>query len=136
MKTKVRWIEGMRFIGETDSGHLVVMDAPKESGGENLAPSPMTILLTTLGGCTGMDVVSILKKMKEKVANFSIEIGAQRREEHPRIFSEIEMVYKFQGEDLNRENIEKAVKLSFEKYCSVGAILKFSCPVKYRIEII
>lgn len=135
MKAMVKWIEGLKFIGETDSGHLVVMDAPKESGGENLAPSPMALLVTILGGCTGMDVVSILKKMREKLNNFSIEINAQRREEHPRIFSEIEMVYKFQGENLNRQNVEKAVNLSFEKYCSIGAILKLSCPIKYRIEI-
>jgi putative redox protein len=136
MRAEVRWIEGLKFLGKTDSGHTIVMDSPEESGGENLAPTPMEITLSALGGCTGMDVISILKKMREEVSDFLIVINAERRTEHPRVFSAIELVYRFRGKNLKRENLEKAVKLSYEKYCSVGAMLKISCPITYKIEVI
>ncbi len=135
MKAIVKWIGGLEFVSESGSGHALVMDAPLVSGGRNLAPSPMEVVLSALGACSGMDVVSILEKMREDLSQFSIEINAERKEDHPRVFSKVEMVYKFRGKGLNSENIEKAVKLSFEKYCSVGRMLKLACPITYRIEI-
>ncbi len=135
MECAVKWIGGMTFVGKTNSGHTVVMDAPQESGGENLAPTPMELLLIALGGCTGMDIVSLLKKMREDLTEFVIQINGERQEEHPRIYKKIDLVYKFQGKDLNKKNIEKAVSQSFDKYCSVGAMLKLACPITYRIEI-
>jgi Predicted redox protein, regulator of disulfide bond formation len=95
----------------------------------------MEILLMALGGCTGMDVVSILRKMHTQFDQFEIEIRGEKTEEHPRIYKKIELVYKFKGEEIKEENVEKAVRLSQEKYCSVSAMLRKSAEVTHRIEI-
>jgi putative redox protein len=131
----VEWKDKMRFEGKADSGHTVVMDAVPEVGGEDKGATPMEILLMALGGCTGMDVVSILRKMHTQFDQFGIEIKGEKTEEHPRIYKKIELVYKFKGEGIKEENVEKAVRLSQEKYCSVSAMLRKSAEVNYKIEI-
>jgi len=129
----VEWKDKMRFKGKADPGHTVVMDVGVE--GANKGATPMEILLMALGGCTGMDVVSILRKMHTQFDQFEIEIRGEKTEEHPRIYKKIELVYKFKGEEIKEENVEKAVRLSQEKYCSVSAMLRKSAEVTHRIEI-
>jgi Predicted redox protein, regulator of disulfide bond formation len=129
----VEWKDKMRFKGKADPEHTVVMDAGVE--GANKGATPMEILLMALGGCTGMDVVSILRKMHTQFDQFEIEIRGEKTEEHPRIYKKIELVYKFKGEEIKEENVEKAVRLSQEKYCSVSAMLRKSAEVTHRIEI-
>lgn len=135
METLVKWIGEMKFVGIAPSGHIVAMDSPQESGGANLAPSPMELVLCACGACTGMDVVSFLKKMREDLTALTIQISAQRQKEHPRVYTKIDLVYKLKGRNLNKENIAKAVRLSLDKYCSVAAMLKPACPISYKIEL-
>ncbi|ABQ46037.1 MULTISPECIES: OsmC family protein [Thermotoga] len=133
---QARWIGNMMFHVRTDSNHDVLMDAKEEVGGKDAAPRPLELVLTGLMGCTGMDVVSILKKMKviDQMKDFRIEIEYERAEEHPRIFTRVHLkyIFKFDGEP-PKDKVEKAVQLSQEKYCSVSAILKCSSKVTYEI---
>ncbi len=136
MKTKVNceWINDMAFdasIGE----HHIIMDADESVGGQNMGARPKPLLLAALGGCSGMDVVSILKKMHVELQSFRMEIEGELTSEHPKYYSEINVVYHFNGANLDREKLEKAVSLSQEKYCGVSAQLKLGIPVNYRIEI-
>ncbi len=130
---RVRWIENLKFIAKGSSGHSIILDTKKEFGGEETAPSPMEYILFGLGGCTGMDVVSILKKMNYKIEEFCIDIEAERKEEHPKIYKNIKIIYKIKG-DIPIEKIEHAVKLSQEKYCSVSAMLSKSTTIEYEIK--
>ena len=129
----VEWKDKMHFEGKSSAGHTAVMDTIPEVGGEDKGATPMEILLMALGGCTGMDVVSILRKMHTHFDHFEIEIKGEKMKEHPRVYKEIELIYKFKGEGIKEENVEKAVKLSQEKYCSVSAML--GVKKTYRIEI-
>ena len=131
---KVIWKEGIHFEGIADE-HTVHMDGRPEAGGENRGISPMRLLLIALGGCTGMDVISILKKMRQDVTHFEIELAGPRASEHPRVYTQIEIVYRLRGRNLARDMVEKAVRLSEEKYCSAGAMLKQAAPIITRIEI-
>ncbi len=136
MKAELVWNEGLRFIGITNSNHAVVLDSKKDVGGFESAPSPMELLAISLMGCTAMDVISILKKMREEVVDFRIFFEGKRAEEHPKVFTEIKLIYQFKGKNLKYENVEKAVKLSQEKYCSVSHMLKKAAKVEYEIKII
>lgn len=117
------------------SGHKLIIDAADKVGGENLGPRPKQLLLAGLIGCTGMDVVSILRKMKVKYDDFKIEVQAEEAEDHPKVYKKIHLIYKFKGENLPLSNIERAVSLSQEKYCGVSAMLKKAAPVTYDIVI-
>ncbi|RKX69859.1 hypothetical protein DRP53_06930 [candidate division WOR-3 bacterium] len=134
MKAKVIWQDGLRFLGVARD-RAIIIDTKKELGGFESAPAPMELLLLSLGACTGMDVISILKKMKVGVKGFEIEIIGEQREEHPKYFTSITLVYRFFGTDLPIDRIRHAVELSQGKYCPVTASLEQSVRVDYEIEI-
>jgi putative redox protein len=125
----------MRFDGETGDGTRIVMDAMPEHGGTGAGPSPMQTVLMAMAGCTGMDVVSILRKMRAPLDALTISVSAERAAEHPKLFTKIHLRYEFSGQGLLREQVEKAVALSLEKYCSVAAMLGRSATVTHEIAI-
>ena len=132
---ETEWVQEMTFDSQV-TGHDVTMDAAKEFGGRDRGPRPKQLLLAALAGCTGMDVMSILGKMKVELDGFRIVARANLTDEHPRVYSKIELVYEFSGEDLPMEKITKAVELSQEKYCGISAMLRMSCPLSYEIETV
>lgn len=131
----VKPTEGLALIGFTDSGHQVPMDTKKIVGGLESAATPMELLLQALIGCTAMDVVSILKKMKVNYDSFEVHETNERSEEHPKVYTKIHMIYKFEGRDLDSEKIKKAVLLSKDRYCSVSAMLKQAAEVTFEIAV-
>ncbi|HIF47167.1 OsmC family protein [Candidatus Thioglobus sp.] len=135
MKTTVKWIDGMMMVGESASGHAIVMDGPEEMGGNNLGVRPMEMLLLGMGGCTTVDVVSTLKKMRENVSNCRVEISAERADEHPKVFTSIHMHFVIEGENLNEKKIAKAVSLSADKYCSASIMLGKTATVTHDFSI-
>jgi len=136
MDATLRWEHGMRFAGvAAESGGTITMDARPEHGGTGQGPSPMETLLLALAGCTGMDVVSVLGKMRAPLAGLEIRVSGDRREEHPRIFTRIRLEYIFRGTDLKPEQAGRAVELSQEKYCSVSAMLRASAELTYTWRI-
>ncbi len=116
-------------------GHTLITDASIEHGGNDFGPRPKVLLLAGLIGCTGIDVMSILNKMRVEIDDLKIEVEAENTEEHPRVYEDINVIFKFKGKDLPLENLEKAVKLSHEKYCGVSAMLQKSTSVTYEIMI-
>ncbi len=128
------WKEGMAFSSTID-GHTIALDAAEEFGGKNSGPTPKPLLLTSLSGCTAMDVIALLRKMKQPVTFFNIDTEAELTETHPKTYSGITMVYQFKKSDgLDESKVEKAIKLSQEQYCGVSAMLKKATSVDYRIE--
>jgi putative redox protein len=123
MNTTVKWIDGMMMVGESASGHAIIMDGPEDLGGKNLGVRPMEMLLLGMGGCTTVDVVSTLKKMRELVNDCRVEISAERADEHPKVFTKIHLHFIVEGENLNEKKIAKAVSLSADKYCSASIML-------------
>lgn len=135
MNARVQWVDGVTFVGRSASGHSIVLGG--KAGPDNPgagAPSPMELVLLALGGCTGLDVVSILAKKRQNVEGFYVNIDADRAEEHPRVFSHVEVEYVFRG-NLDPKAVEDAVRLSQEKYCSVSAMVGARATVSYRIRI-
>lgn len=120
----IRYDGGMQFTGAGGSGHDVVMDAAPEVGGTNAGTRPMELTLVSLGGCTGMDVVSILKKMRVDIGAFDIAVEADRASRHPKVYTAIRMRYRLESADATPEQLLRAVRLSQEKYCSVSAMLR------------
>lgn len=135
MNTTIKWLGKMAFIGKSDSNHLVAMDAAPEVGGENSAIRPLELLLQGLGGCTGMDVISILKKKRILLTDFEIEIQAERAEEHPKVFTKIHLKYIFYGRDIKSKDVEHAIELSETKYCSASAMLRHTAEITTSYEI-
>ena len=135
MTTNVVQVRGISFIGKAQSNHWVAMDGPKEFGGSNGAARPKELILIGLGGCTGADVASILEKMKEPVVRFEIDIDAKSADEHPKVFTTINITYNFWGDNLKTGNIEKAISLSQDKYCSVSAMLKKAVKITHSYKI-
>lgn len=136
MKCTVRWHEGMSFVAETGSGHLVAMDGAPEAGGRNLAPRPMELLLAGTGGCTSFDVVMILKKQRQAIQDCEVRISAERAEEDPKIFTRIDMHFIVKGSGLKPEAVERAIKLSAEKYCSASIMLGKTAEMHHTWEIV
>lgn len=136
MFTQITWKGKMAFEGKTESGHSVIMDGKPEFGGEEKGPGPMELLMVALGGCTGMDVISILKKMRVDFESMTINIDSERATEHPKVFTKINIEYNFTGKNIKEENVKKAIQLSQEKYCSVSATLKEKAEITYRWNII
>ena len=128
MEAKVTWNNGMRFVGVGPSGHPVAMDAGPEAGGQNSAPRPTELLLCALGGCTGMDVVSILQKMRTPARSLEIVITAERASEHPKAFRTAKILFRAEG--VPEENLRKAAQLSHERYCSVGSSLSTAITIE------
>lgn len=131
-KAQVKWVENMKFVGTGSSGKSIVMDAPVKSGGDGSAITPGELVLVSLGGCTAVDVVSILNKMRVAFRDLKIDLEAESVEEHPKIYRWVKMIYKFYGCE-NQTKARKAVALSKDKYCSVSAILAKSAELKYDI---
>jgi putative redox protein len=131
----VTWQSNMAFEA-TINGHQIIMDTDIDGGGNNQGPRPKILLLAGLGGCTGMDVVSILAKMKVVPEKFWMEISAEVNDEHPKVFKQIKLVYYFKGDNLSNEKLEKAVNLSKEKYCAVSAMLSKTAEMQIEIKIV
>ena len=135
MQAKAINIKGVTFIGKAQSNHWIVMDGPEEFQGSDAATRPKELILISLAGCSGSDVASILSKMRENVTKFEIDVDAESATEHPKVFTKIHLKYQFWGTNLKKENIEKAINLSQEKYCSVTAMLKQSVDISHSFEI-
>lgn len=137
MECTVRWHHhGMSFVAETGSGHLVVMDGAKEAGGHDQAPRPMELLLAGAGGCTSFDVVSILKKSRQDISDCAVTLRAERATEDPKVFTRIDMHFVVTGRGLKPETVERAVKLSAEKYCSASIMLGKTAHMTHSWEIV
>jgi putative redox protein len=130
---RLRWHRGMSFVAQSGSGHGLVLDSVGKPG--HLGPSPMELFLIGVGGCTAIDVVSILRKMREDVEDVEVEVVGQRAESHPKYFTAITMIYRVKGRGLSREKVERAVELSHSTYCSASASLRPDCRVTARIEL-
>lgn len=131
----IRWAGRMTFVGKAGSNHLVPMDSGPDFGGDSSATKPMELLLLGLGGCTGMDVVSLLNKMRVDFTALEVNITADQAEEHPTVYTRIDIEYVVTGHGIDAEKVKRAVGLSQEKYCSVSAMLKKACPVNYTIRL-
>jgi len=131
----LQWISNIAFKANIN-GHEIILDTEENTGGHDLGPKPKPVLMTALGGCTGMDVVSILKKMKIEPDYFNIRIEAEVTDEHPKQFIKIHLIYEFKGKELPPDQLKKAVELSQEKYCGISATLKKAIPVTYEINIL
>ncbi|MFZ4413391.1 MAG: OsmC family protein [Bacteroidales bacterium] len=129
------WAGNMKFEANV-SGHALMMDATEEVGGENAGPRPKELMLASLAGCTGMDVVAILKKMKVEFDTFDIKIEADLTTEHPKHYTHMHIVYQFKGNNLDIEKLQKAVDLSQERYCGVSAAYKKAMEITYEVVII
>ncbi len=136
MKARVKWVEQASFLGETESNHAVLMDGPPTAGGRNLGPRPMEMLLVGTGGCTCFDVVSILKKSRQMISDCYVELEAERAETDPKIFTKIHMHFVVTGKDVKPETVEKAIKLSAEKYCSASIMLGQSATITHDFEVV
>jgi len=138
MQATVRWTgaDGMSFLAETGSGHLVAMDVAPEAGGRNLAPRPMEMLLLGAGGCTGLDVVLILKKGRHQISGCEVRLEADRAATEPKVFTRIALHFVVRGKGLPQEAVERAVRLSHEKYCSATAMLAKTAEIVTRVEVV
>jgi putative redox protein len=126
----------MSFVGESDSGHSVVMDGAPEAGGRNLGVRPMEMLLLGLGGCTAFDVVSILQKSRQQMVACEVEIEAERAEEIPKVFTKIHVHFIVSGKDLDKSKVAKAVALSADKYCSASRMLEKAATITHDFEVV
>jgi len=137
MKEKIdcTYKEGMAFEAEVQ-GFKLTLDAVEAVGGKNLGPRPKPLTLVSLAGCTGMDVVSILKKMRVEPSYFNISVEGEMTEEHPKYYSHMHIIYEFKGQDLPMEKLEKAITLSQDRYCGVSALLKKGAEITYEIKIL
>ena len=135
METKVRWAGGAAFIGENAEGHKVVMDGPPQGGGRNLGARPMETLLMGMGACTAYDVVSILKKSRQEVQDCEMSISAKRAEVDPKVFTEIHVHFIVTGTGLKPKQVERAVNLSAEKYCSASIMIGKTAKITHDFEI-
>jgi len=135
MRVEVQHVKGLTFVGKGETNHWIVMDGPSAFGGTEAGTKPMELVLIALGGCTGMDVVSLLEKMKVKFADFKVSITAEQKEDHPKTFTKIHIKYVVEG-DVPEDKVRKAIDLSQQKYCSVSEILRKSAEITYEYEII
>ena len=135
MKARVQWVEDMTYVAEAGSGHALVVDGPPDLGGRNLGPRPMELLLMGLGACSAVDVVHILKKARQPVTDCEVELDAERSASAPKVFTAITMHFIVSGQGLNPKQVERAVQLSAEKYCSASLMLKASVAISHSIEI-
>jgi putative redox protein len=135
MKARIKWIEGVAMLGESGSGHAVVMDGPPEFGGRNLGVRPMELLLIGMGGCTQFDVLLILRKARQPVSDCLVELTAERAAEDPKVFTRIHAHFIVSGGGLNPAQVERAIRLSAEKYCSASIMLGATAEITHDFEI-
>ena len=135
MEVKVKHIKGMHFQGEGQSKVVTHIDASLTAGGSGMGPGPMEMVLMAIGGCSGMDVVSILEKMRVTYSRFEINVYGERASNHPRVFTDIEVLYRFWGKELPEDKLRRAISLSIDKYCSVANMIDKAANLTYRLEI-
>ncbi|MBU3612350.1 OsmC family protein [Polynucleobacter sp. MG-27-Goln-C1] len=137
MECRVTWLGngGMAFSAETGSGHQVTMDGPPEAGGKNSAPRPMELILAGTGGCSAFDVVLILQRARQEISAYDVQLTAERAETDPKVFTKINLHFTVKGKNLDLAKVERAVKLSHEKYCSATTMLAKTAEITYSIEI-
>ena len=136
MKTTTTWVSALAFDATADSGHTVRIDTTVEGGGLGSGMNPKKMLLGTLCACSGMDVVDILTKMRVPFTKLEITAEAEQTEDHPKVFKFINMVYRLDATEENRDKIQKAASLSHDKYCGISAMLSKHCKIDYSIELI
>ncbi len=136
MKARIKWLDHMSFVGESGSGHSLVMDSAPEDGGRNLGIRPMETVLLGLGGCTAIDVVMILQKARQQIEDCEVEISAERATEIPKVFTKIHVHYLLKGKNLSDKHVQRAVSLSAEKYCSVSRMLEKSAQITHDYEVL
>ena len=136
MEVRVKWVDGMMFLGESESGHAVVLDGPPEIGGKNMGVRPMEMLLIGMGGCTSIDVMQILQKGRQNITDCVAEISAERVDTIPKVFSKIHVHFVITGKDLKEAVVARAVKLSAEKYCSASIMLEKAVAISHDFEIV
>ena len=136
MKTRVKWVEGVSFVAETGSGHAVVVDGAPDAGGRNLGARPMELVLAGTAACTAFDVVWILKKARQPIADCVVDAEAERAPVEPKIFTRIHFKYRVAGRGLDPRQVERAVKLSKEKYCSATLMLAKTAEITYELSIV
>jgi putative redox protein len=135
MKARVKWIEGVSMLGESGSGHGILMDGPPDQGGRNIGVRPMELLLIGLGGCTQFDVLLILRKARQKVTDCVVELAADRAETDPKVFTRIHVHFIVTGRALDPKRVERAINLSAEKYCSASIMLGATASITHDFEI-
>lgn len=136
MKATIKWIDGVSFVGESESGHAVVLDGPPSAGGRNIGIRPMELLLIGMGGCSAFDVVSILTRGRQDLVDCRAELSAERAEEDPKVFTRIHVHYVVSGRGLKAATVERAIKLSAEKYCSASIMLGKTAEVTHDYKIV
>lgn len=136
MKTITKWVDALAFDATADSGHTVRIDTSVEGGGLGSGMNPKKMLLGALNACSGMDVVDMLKKMRVNFSQFEIEAQAEQTEDHPKVFTSVDMVYRINAQPEDLYKVKKAVTLSQEKYCGISAMLAKHCSINYTIELI
>jgi putative redox protein len=135
MKARIKWVQDATFVGESGSGHALVMDGPPEHGGRNLGVRPMELLLLGMGGCTAFDVVHILKKSRQPVTDCAAELDAERAAEDPKVFTAIHVHFIVSGRGLSEKHVARAVELSAQKYCSASIMLGKTAKISHDYEI-
>lgn len=136
MKARIKWLEGASFVAESGSNHAVVMDGPPDAGGRNLGPRPMEMVLMGTGGCTAFDVVHILRRGRHQISDCVVDIEAERAGEDPKVFTQIHFHFVVSGKSLKPEVVERAIKLSAEKYCSASIMLAKTAVITHDFEIV
>ena len=135
MKARIKWVEGMSFLGESGSGHTILMDGAPEAGGRNLGVRPMEAILIGAGGCTSFDVILILKRSRAEVTDCVVEMDSERADTDPKVFTKIHLHFIVTGKALKPELVERAIKLSAEKYCSASIMLGKTAVITHDFEI-
>lgn len=136
MKTvKLQWQDNLRFHATTGSGHSLVLDARPEAGGENKGPRPAELVLAALGGCTGMDVASILRKMRVRFDRLGVELQGKEADDHPKVYTEVDVIYRIDGPDLPPDKVERAIALSRDRYCVVAGMIKDRVRIRYAYSL-
>ncbi|SFM22285.1 OsmC family protein [Nitrosomonas communis] len=136
MKARIKWLDGISFRGETESGHSVSIDGAPNIGGKNLGPRPMELILLGLGGCSSIDVILILQKSRQEVTDCVVKIDSTRASEDPKVFTDIHLHFIVTGKSLNAQQVERAINLSAEKYCSASIMLRSTVNITHDFEII
>jgi len=136
VKARIKWVEEASFLGQSESGHAILMDGPPEAGGRNLGPRPMETVLMGTGACTAFDVVHILKKARQSVTDCVVEIDAERAAQDPKVFTRIHFHFVVKGKGLKPEQVERAIKLSAEKYCSASIMLGKTASITHDFEVL
>ena len=132
---KVSYVQGLQFVGTASSGHAIVMDGDPEVGGSNTAPKPMELLLLGLGGCSGMDVISILRKKRQDITGLEIHIKGTRADTYPKNFTEIDLEFIVNGKNISEDAVKRSIELSVNKYCSVKATLEGAATIRSSYKI-